>query len=205
MSQSSRKAQKRQRNDAEQEQDFSEHSFDIKTGESGVLVIRDSIYFRTEVCQRTMMLLQRALSEATDYAYVHSNDPCVYLYIHSAGGDAFSGLSGMDHIRCNNARVVTIADGYVASAATLLLLGGHERNGLENAKVLLHQISTEFGGKYGELLDEMENSKELMQTLQSTYEKHTTLKTKQISNMLSKDVHLSMKQCLKYGIIQNIW
>ena len=45
--------------------------------------------------------------------------------------------------------------GFVASAATFLLLAGAERLAMPNAHILIHQIRTGFWGKFNDLLDEV--------------------------------------------------
>ena len=91
-------------------------------------------------------------------------EPVIHFHICSEGGDLFAGLSAMNIIEKSRVKVVTIAQGVCCSAATFLLLGGHERRIGKNAHVLIHQISTNgFWGKYEELKDEMRNRLLIMQ------------------------------------------
>lgn len=173
--------------------------------ESDVLCIKNAIYFYAQVENKNILKLFKCLAEATDYATQHSEEPVVFLYINSAGGDAFSGLSAMDHIRCNKVPVITIADGYVASAATFLLLGGTARKSMTNAKLLIHQLSTTFWGKYVELLDEVENSKELMDNFKNIYLQQTWLSEKQLKSLLKKEIHMNAEKALEFGFVDEIW
>ena len=100
--------------------------------QNNIKCIGNKIYFYA-VNKKTSLDLHEKLAEAAKFA--HSNEtpgekPTIYLFIHSDGGDAYVGLSLYDHLQRMNTRVVTIADGFVASAASLILLGGHERWGL---------------------------------------------------------------------------
>ena len=149
-----------------------------------------------------------ALDKATQYVLETSYDiyQCkIYLYINSVGGEAYSGLSGMDHIRLNKVPVTTIADGFVASAATLLLLGGAERKILKNTKVLIHQLSTQFLGKFKDLLDEVVNSKELMTNMKDIYKSETKMKSSEIENLIQKELHMNAYQALSYGFVDEVW
>lgn len=173
-----------------------------------VVCIDDSVYFRTEVTPISTMALLQRLAEANENAIKKSHYPGsarVFLYIHSSGGDLFAGLSAMDHLRNNRVTVITIADGFVASAATLMLLAGAERKALKNAKILIHQMSTFFAGKYGELCDEMTNSNELMDSLRSVYQQETKMSQKRINKMLEKELHIGSDEAVKLGVVDDVW
>lgn len=173
-----------------------------------VITVRESVYFSADVESRHVLHLVRAIDEASEYALQHATWPSearVYLYINSGGGCAFAGLSAMDHIRTNRVPVVTVADGYVASAATFLLLGGYERKSMRNAKILIHQLSTYFDGKYVDLLDEVENSKELMASFRHVYAENTKLKGSELDALLSKETHMNATRSLACGMIDEIW
>ena len=74
-------------------------------------------------------------------------EPIIRVHVCSGGGDLFAGLSAMNILEKSRVKVITIAQGECGSAATFLLLGGHERLIGKNAHVLIHQISTTgFGG-----------------------------------------------------------
>ena len=176
--------------------------------ENEILQVRDCVYFYAEVKPSTILKLITALDKATQYALEMSYDikNCkIYLYINSFGGEAYSGLSGMDHIRTNRVPVVTVADGYVASAATLLLLGGSEKKIMSNAKVLIHQVSTQFWGKYKDLVDEVANSKELMTNFKEIYGSYTNMKEKEIEDLIHKELHMNAPQALQNGFADDIW
>jgi ATP-dependent Clp protease protease subunit len=176
--------------------------------EECVVTVRDCVYFSAEVEPKYTVKLIRAMDEASDYALKTCLWPCdarIYLYINSGGGCAFSGLSAMDHIRNNRVPVVTIADGYVASAATFMLLGGAERKTMRNAKILIHQLSTYFIGKYADLLDEVENSKELMESFRRVYADHTNLRGKELDSLLNKELHMNAHRSLECGFVDAIW
>lgn len=195
------KFSKRRRNVVEQDLSDEEEQCNI-------LQIKDSVYFYCEVSATNTLKLIECLSKATQYALENCttiNEMRVYLYIHSPGGDVNAGLSAMDHIRCNKIPVITIADGFVASAATFLLLGASERKSLENSRILIHQLSTSFWGKYTDLLDEVENSKELMTNFKSIYVSQTYMKDHEIQRLLQKELHMTSQQAMKYGIIDEIW
>ena len=74
----------------------------------------DKIFFYCDVTKKTILTLIESLKKATDFALKNDKNK-IFLYIHSSGGDAFAGLSGMMHIEKNKIEVVCIVDGFVAS------------------------------------------------------------------------------------------
>lgn len=176
--------------------------------DTNIVSIKDCVYFSSGVETNTILKLIEHISKATDYALEHCYDikeTYVYLYINSPGGDAFAGMSAMDHIRINRVPIITIADGFVASAATFLLLGGFYRKALKNSRILIHQLSTGFWGKFVDLLDEVENSKELMSTFHKLYMDNTYMKEEQVRKLLKGEIHMVAQDALKMGIVDEIW
>ena len=174
-----------------------------QTDSSDDLVSRDgiSVYFYAQVNRGTVHKLFVALREAAAAAAGGE----VYLYVHSEGGDVYAGLSAYDHLRAfRGARVVTVADGFVASAASLILLGGERRYVMPHAHVLIHQLSTGFWGKYSDLRDEMSNSTAVMQLLRAVYAARTRMKSHKIDALLEKDVVIDATRCVKLGIADEI-
>ena len=69
-------------------------------------------------------------------------EPVIRVHICSGGGDLFAGLSAMNILEKSRVKVITIAQGECCSAATFLLLGGHERLIGKNAHVLICLLYT---------------------------------------------------------------
>ena len=187
---------------------LSEEEEEKPIDEDVVEVIEDRVYFYAEVNTKNVMKLIKAMNTANEHALKicsNVNDCRVYLYINSYGGCAFSGLSALDNIRNNKVWVVTIADGFVASAATLLLLAGYERKCYSHAKILIHQLKTSFWGKHADLLDEVENCTELMETLKEVYVRNSRMKADKVQDLLNKELHLNAETALKKGFVDAIW
>ena len=170
---------------------------------------RDRVYFYAEVSRSTVLQLLQSLHKATEYALKHCesvHDAAVYLYVHSSGGDAFAGLSAFDHIRSNRVPVTTVIDGFVASAATFLVLGGQHRAAMRHSALLIHQLSlSNFWGKFSDLVDEVHNSTSLMDTIKSVYAEHTHLTKKKLDAMLSKEKNMDAQTCLELGFVHELW
>ena len=165
---------------------------------------KNRVFFHVGVSRKTILDLIEKLEAAETYALTN-HLPCVLLFLHSEGGDAHAGLSGMNHIQNSRIPVHTVADGFVASAATLLLLGGARRFGMEHSSVLIHQMSTGFWGKYVEMIDEMHNTEQMMEMIRTIYCSKTKLQRKRLEKTLKKEVTMTAAQCMELGIIQEFY
>lgn len=131
-------------------------------------------------------------------------DPVIRIHICSEGGDLFVGLSAMNVLEKARVKVITIAQGVCCSAASFILLGGHERRIGKNAHVLIHQISTNgFWGKYEELKDEMKSCDKLMSMIKKTYKEKTTIPDEKIKKLMKRDIYLDPSECIKYGLVHS--
>ena len=80
-------------------------------------------------------------------------------------------------------------------------LGGSERLMGKNAYVLIHQISTELWGNFQELKHELKSTDKFMKNLKKMYLEKTKIPEKKLNKLMKKDIYLSPKDCLKYGIV----
>lgn len=185
---------------------------DIKpeVSELNIKVINNSIYFYENVSVDSVLCLCNHIRKLEiellklQIEYDLSAPPCIYLRIQSYGGDAYAGLSAMNTIEACKVPVITIVDGFVASAATFMLLAGTERWMQANSTILIHQIRGEFWGRYDELKDEMNNSMKLMRDIQKIYTSKTNISEKLLKRIISKERVMYPAKCVKYGIITKI-
>lgn len=168
----------------------------------------DRVFFYADVSRKSVLELVTCLAKANEHALrtcTCVQAATVYVYIHSAGGDAYAGLSAFDHIHNNKVPVTTIIDGFVASAATFILLGGEYRVAMKHSNMLIHQLKTTFWGKFSDLVDEMDNSKSLMETIKQIYSENTQMSKKKIDCLLSKEKNMDAARCLSLGFVQELW
>ena len=128
-------------------------------------------------------------------------EPSIRIHIMSDGGDIFAGMTLMNTLESSRVKVITIAQGSCCSAATFMLLGGAERKMGRNAYILIHQISTEMWGNFQELKHELKSTDKFMKMLKKMYLEKTQIPEKMLKKLMRKDIYLSPKDCLKYGIV----
>ena len=113
----------------------------------------------------------------------------------------------MDFIRSivlTGKSVTTVALGFCASAAVDIFLAGSRRLMGRNSYILIHQLSLDIGGTYTTLRVEMKNSKKFMKHARHTCHEYTRLPEHVIDKLLTQDVNLTAKRCLKYGIVDEL-
>ena len=166
-----------------------------------------TIFFHCDVSTKTVLELIRAIKAAELHAFANGV-PHITLCVHSYGGCAFAGLSAYDHIRGSRIPIHTVATGFVASAATILCLGGERRFAHRHRCLLIHELSTGMEGKLGEIVEEISNSKVTMRMMQSVYEQRTNRSRQELKAMLKKETMLPFEKAVEYGFLEgepSIW
>jgi ATP-dependent Clp endopeptidase proteolytic subunit ClpP len=167
------------------------------------------IYFYTEVNKGSILDLNQAL-RASEADMLHTAQvldivpPEVKLHINSPGGSLFDGLAAVDYVRRSKAPVHSIIEGMAASAATLISVMAHKRSINKHSYMLIHQLSSGMVGKFEELVDDMENNKALMKAIKQIYLERTKIPESLLKDILKKDIYFDAKQCLKYGLVDQI-
>lgn len=173
-------------------------------------VVHNHVYFYNPVTVKTMLDLCKRLRSmesgllAMQHDFTLPKPPAIYLHLQSNGGDAYAGLSAMNTIENLRVPVITVVDGFVASAATFLLFAGTERWMQKNSCLLIHQIRTEFWGRYEELKDDMKNSSLLMDDISRIYSEKSNIPEKKLKRILKRELHLNTETCSKYGIVHKV-
>ena len=91
-------------------------------------VFNNKIYFYEDITTQSVLTLSKHLLTLENNLLKVQQEltleetPKIFIYIQSNGGDAYAGLSIMNTLENMRVPVVTIVNGIVASAATLMLL-----------------------------------------------------------------------------------
>jgi ATP-dependent protease ClpP protease subunit len=171
---------------------------------------KNHIYYYTDVSQDSCLDLNRKITDLNKELLKHSIEydcppPNIYLHINSYGGDLLAAFSTVDVIKNSRIPIVSIVEGNAASAATIMSMVCHRRYITPNSFMLIHQLSSGSCGKYEELKDEFHNNTKFMKLLYKLYKKHTTMNDSEIKKILTHDIWLSSKECLKRGLVDGLW
>ena len=169
---------------------------DDKSGPEYIKVEGTDVFFYCDVSVESVAELCAAVKKIERDYY----EATIRVHIHSDGGDLHAGLAAMDFLRSLRCRVITIAEGMCASAATFVFLGGDSRIVQPNAYLLIHQLGSEFWGKYEDMKDEMTKCERLMKRMKKINLRETKLPETKLNKLMKRDLYLSHRQCVKYGI-----
>ena len=167
-----------------------------------VKVTGRDVFFYCDVDRDTVAELCVALKKL-ERELMGEEIPTIRIHIHSDGGDLHAGLGGMDFIKSLACRTITIAEGVCASAATFLFLGGDQRVVTPNSYLLIHQLGSDFWGKYEDMKDEMGQCDRLMKQMKRIYLGETDLPAEKLDRLMKRDLYLSARKCTKYGLVRD--
>jgi ATP-dependent protease ClpP protease subunit len=172
------------------------------------------VYFHCEVCETTVLELNLKLKKlALELLHKYldlgiDERPEIRIFIRSDGGDLHAGLSTMDCIKSlrKRVRVLTIADGLCASAATFILMGGSRRYMTKNSYILIHQLNMDgTWGKFEDFKDQMENLEQFMNKFRAIYTKETEIPSEELERLLKRDVYMDSDKCMEWYIVDALW
>lgn len=177
-----------------------------------VTVDKNKVMFYADVDTQSCLKLISCITDAKKYAAGHNvteecEEPmCVYVHVCSNGGEIFPALSVIDTMLSSKIDIVTICEGFVASAAVLIALAGKRRLMRTHSYMLIHEIRAGCVGKYSECQDDMKNNDILMDRMKS-YMNERCANAKlaaKLEKQLKHDIIWSATKCLKYGLVHNI-
>ncbi len=177
--------------------------------EKHIAVHENKIYYYAGVNRDSASELNKKIGELESKSLTFGNNldidpPTLKILINSGGGSITAGISSMDTILRCKVPVHTHVDGFCASAATFLSVVGEKRFMSRNSYMLIHQLSSNFWGKYSEFEDEKKNLDLMMTTIKNVYKEYTKVPMKKLDEILKHDLLWDAKICLKYGLIDEI-
>ncbi len=128
----------------------------------------------------------------------------IWVHINSPGGDPFSALAVVAHMRYLVSPVYTVAQGLCASAATIISMGADKRYIAPGTLMLIHELATIKWGKYSEFLDEMEFLGKTMEALTTFYSDNSYLSYEAVEQLLSHDSWFTDNEAVRAGLVDEI-
>ena len=177
--------------------------------EKHIAVHENKIYYYAGVNRESAAELNKKIGELQVRSFTMANnldiEPYpIHLHINSGGGSIISGIASMDTILSCKVPVYTYVDGFAASAATFLTIVGNKRFISRHSYMLIHQLTSNFWGKYSEFQDAKQNLDLLMDTIKNVYKKYTKVPVRKLNEILKHDLMWDAKTCLKYGLVDEI-
>jgi len=177
--------------------------------EKHIAVHENKIYYYANVNRESAAELNKKIGEIESKSLtlgynLDIDPPTLKLLINSGGGSITAGISSMDTILRSKVPVHTYVDGFCASAATFLSVVGNYRFMSRNSYMLIHQLSTNFWGKYSEFEDEKQNLDLMMTTIKNVYKEYTKVPMKKIDEILKHDLMWDAETCKSLGLVDEI-
>ena len=186
----------------------------FKDANSTIYLKQNHLYFHDEVTQKNVDSVKKLMREYLDKYNKTKNKTtfgtftpkALFLHIYSLGGEIHAGLTLYDFIIefSKSIPVHTVVEGIAASAATLISIAGVKRYITPNSYMLIHQLSTFFGGNFEQMKDEFGNCEKIMKQLKDIYAQRTKLNRSQLNDILKQDINWNADDCKKYGLIDQI-
>ncbi len=142
------------------------------------------------------------------FLFLESEDPekDIHFYINSPGGSVTAGLAIYDTMQYIKPEVSTLCLGQAASMAAWLLAAGGKgkRYALPHARIMIHQP---LGGVQGQATDIDIQAREILrirETMNNVLVKHTGQSIKKIEKDTDRDLFMTGKQAVEYGLIDEV-
>jgi len=133
-------------------------------------------------------------------------DRDISIYINSPGGSFTAMTAIYDTMQFVRPEIQTVCLGQAASAAAVLLAGGTpgKRFALTNARVLIHQPSTEGGGQGSDIEIQAREILRMRSLLEDIVARHTGRPSAEIRKDIERDKILNADEAKAYGLIDDI-
>lgn len=140
--------------------------------------------------------------------FLESEDPEreIYFYINSPGGSVTAGLAIYDTMQYIKPQISTLCLGQAASMGALLLAAGakSKRFALPHSRIMIHQP---LGGFQGAAADVDIHAREILRTreeINNILMKHTGQSLKKIEKDTDRDLFMTGKQAVEYGLVDEV-
>ncbi len=128
----------------------------------------------------------------------------IKLLLLSYGGQIDMCQSMLDIIQLSRTKVICINLGVCASAASLILMAGHERYALKNSWALIHQGQGSAGGTYAMVEAQSANYKKMIENMRDFILSHTKIDSKLYNKQKSKEWYLYDDNMCELGVVDHI-
>lgn len=132
----------------------------------------------------------------------------VHVFITSNGGLIMPFMAlyeALNLIRVSDKKLITVATGYVASAAVPLFLAGTERLIFNTAHLMVHEGSDIISGSFSRLSQEVENFNKIEKVYFKILAENSHLtEAEWRDKVLHKDVYFNAQECVKLGLADKI-
>lgn len=140
--------------------------------------------------------------------FLESEDPTrdIYFYINSPGGSVTAGLAIYDTMQYVRPDISTVCLGQAASMGAILLAAGTKgkRFALPHSRIMIHQPMGEFQGTAVDVDIHAREILRIREELNDILVRHTGQSLKKIEKDTERDLFMTGKQAVEYGLIDEV-
>lgn len=128
----------------------------------------------------------------------------IHVHINSGGGSAFDGVAIMNILKQHKAEVIVHIDGWAASAASVIAMGGDKIIMPSNTMMMIHQAST---FEYGNADDMEKTAKDLRKidtALRQSYKSRFVGTEDELIQLLKDETWLTADEALALGLADEV-
>lgn len=128
----------------------------------------------------------------------------IFIEMNSPGGDVVAGISILNTIKTIKCPVITVINGQVASIASIISIVGDYRMIMNNSQWMIHDMQISQEDYFNKIKARAACYSFYSKVIEDVFRQTTKLKSSQIEYSINKELWLSPRQCLKYGIVDKI-
>lgn len=128
----------------------------------------------------------------------------ITIFIHSAGGDMFSGDALIDVIQNSDTPIRTIGLGFIASAAYYIYLAAPERYAFTNSIFLQHDGEIDLQSTQGKARDTMDFIEAMNETLKRFVLDNTTMSEETYDENEDREWYMYAEEAKEHGVVHKI-
>lgn len=128
----------------------------------------------------------------------------IVVRIHSPGGSVGDGLAIYHSLKDHAARVVTIVDGYAASAASFVMLAGDEVRVHRNSIVMVHNPWTQAAGNSNDLRKVADDLDIHRDAILDIYREKTGYEEEELKEMMDEETYFRGASAVEMGFADTV-
>jgi len=138
------------------------------------------------------------------YARIESKYDEVEVYLHTPGGNVFSGNYIQNRLKSSKPKITIIVQGTAFSMGAVILLSGDVRKIVRNGFVMIHSSSNQYGGTAKEQRANAEILEEIDKNFLKDLVEVTGKSKKKVQEWMGKDTYFSAEKAVDAGLIHEI-
>lgn len=129
------------------------------------------------------------------------DDAPIQMYITSPGGRVDWGFAIIDVMKRIRSKVITIANGQVASMGTLIAIAGDERKCFKNTTFMFHDMFSGVVDYSAKMKARLDYTERLYNKLENHIFEHTKLDKKDVDLSRSEELWIFAEDAVKKGLV----